>query len=114
MFDVIQRIVHEEFQFGNDAKLFAYACAEFVAYLSLVGVDVLHYLLCLLAWEDAEIDAADAQVGTDAASADAHQHASHRACLLLEDVAQLLLYEASYLVLSGCFHNNKLRVKSEE
>ena len=114
VFDVIQRIVHEEFQFGNDAKLFAYACAEFVAYLSLVGVDVLHYLLGLLAGKDAEVCAADAQVGADAAGADADQHSSHRTCLPLEDVAQLLLYEACYLVLSGCFHNNKLRVKSEE
>ena len=109
MFHIVQAVVNEELEFGDDAELFADASAEFIADLSLVRVDVLHYLLGFLAWEDAEIDAADAQVGTDAASADAHQHASHRTCLLLEDVAQLLLYEASNLVLSGCFHNYKVK-----
>ena len=104
MFDVIQRIVHKELQLRDDAELFAHAGAELVAHLSLVGVDVLNDLFRLVAWEDAEIDAAHAQVGADAAYADAHKHASHSACLLLKDIAQLLLYEASYFVLSGCFH----------
>ena len=104
MFDIIQAIIHEELEFGDDAELLADAGAEFVANLTLVGVDILHDFLCLLAWEDAEIDAADTQVGADAASADAHQYASHRTCLLLENVAQLLLNESGYFVLSGCFH----------
>ena len=104
MFDIIQAIIDEELEFGDDAELLADASAEFVANLTLVGVDVLHDFLCLLAGEYAEIDAADAQVGADAASADAHQYASHRTCLLLENVAQLLLNESGYFVLSGCFH----------
>ena len=104
MLDVIQRIVDEELQFRDDAELLANAGAKFVANLLLVGIDVLHNLFRLLTREYAEINAADTQVGTYAANADAHQHASHLACLPLEDVAQFLLYEAGYLVLSGCFH----------
>ena len=109
MFHIVQAVVNEELEFGDDAELFADAGAEFVAHLSLVGVDVLHYLLCPFAREDAEIDAAHAQVGADAAHTHAHQHPSHRTCLLLEDVAQFLLNEACYLVLSGCFHNYKVK-----
>ena len=104
MLHVIQAVVNEEFEFGDDAELLADSGAEFVAHLALVGVDILHDFLCLLAGKDAEIDAADTQVGADAANADAHQYASHRTCLLLEDVAQLLLNESGYFVLSGCFH----------
>ena len=104
MFHIVEAVVDEELQLGDDAELLAYAGAKFVAHLSLVLVDVLHNLLCPLAWEDAEIDAAHAKVGTDAAHTDAHQHAPHRACLLLEYIAQLLLYEPGYLVLPGCFH----------
>ncbi len=114
MFHIVQRVVHEELELRDDAELFADASAEFIADLSLVRVDVLHYLLGFLAWEDAEIDAAHTQVGTDAASTDAHQDAPHRTGLLLEDVAQFLLDEACYFVLSGCFHIIKLRVKNEE
>ena len=109
MFHIVQAVVHEELEFRDDAELFADASSEFIADLSLVRVDVLHYLLGFLAWKDAEIDAAHTQVGTDAASTDAHQHPSHRTRLLLEDVAQLLLNESGYLVLSGCFHLNPPR-----
>lgn len=104
MFYVVEAIVDVELEFGYDAQLFSHTCAEVVAHLSLVCVDVLHYLFGLLAGEDAEIGAALAQVGADAAGADADQYATHATCLLLEDVAQLLLYEACYLVLSCCFH----------
>ena len=104
MFDVIQRIVDEELQLRDDAKLLTYSFAELEANLLLVGVDVLHNLLSLLAREDAEIDATYTQVRADAASADAHKNASHRTRLLLKDVAQLFLNETGYLVLSGCFH----------
>ena len=108
MFDVVEAVVDEELEFGDDAQLLAHSCAKVEANLLLVGIDVLHNLLCLLAWEDAEIDATHTQIGTDAASTHAHQNASHRTCLLLKDVAQLLLNETSYLVLSGCFHINLL------
>ena len=104
MLYIIQAVVDEEFEFRDDAELLADAGAEFVANLALVGVDVLHDFLCLLAGENAEIDAANAQVGADAANADAHQYTSHRTRLLLENVAQLLLNESGYFVLSGCFH----------
>jgi len=104
MFDVIEAVVDEELEFWDDAELFADTGAKFVANLALVGVDVLHDFLCLLAGEDAEIDAALAQVGADAADADADQNATHGTCLLLENVAQLLLDETGYFILSGCFH----------
>ena len=104
MFNVIQRIVDEELQLRDDTQLLAHSCAKLVANLTTIGVDVLHYLCCPFAGKDAEIDATNTQVGTDAASTHAHKNASHRTGLLLKDVAQLLLNEASYLILSGCFH----------
>ena len=110
MLNIVQRVVDEELQFRDDAELLANSCAKLVAHLPLVRIDVLHNLLRPLAWEDAEIDAAHAQVGADAAYADAHKHASHSACLLLKDIAQLLLNESGYLVLSGCFHTTKLKL----
>ena len=58
MLHIVQAVVHKELKLRDDAELFAYAGAEFVAHLPLIGIDVLHYLLCLLAGEDAEIDAA--------------------------------------------------------
>ena len=114
MLHIVQAVIHKELKLRDDAELFAYAGAEFVTHLPLIGIDVLHYLLCLLAGEDAQIAAAHAHVGTDAAGCDGHEDTACGLGLSLEDVAQLLLNEASYLVLSGCFHNNKLRVKSKE
>ena len=114
MLHIVQAVVHEELELRDDAELFADAGAELIADLPHIGVDVLHYLLGPLAWEDAEVAAAHAHVGTDAASTDAHQNAPHRTGLFLEDVAQFLLDEACYFVLSGCFHIIKLRVKNEE
>ena len=105
MLHIVQAIVDEELELGDDAKLLADARTKFVAHLALVGIDVLHYLLCFLAGKDAEIDAALAQVGTDAADTNADQNAAHGTRLLLENVAQLLLDEACYLILSGCFHD---------
>ena len=110
MLNIIQRIVHEELQLRDDAELLADAGTEFVAHLSLVGVDVLYDSLRLLAGEDAEIDAAHAEVRADAAGTHTHQHPSHRTGLLLKDIAQLLLNEPGYLVLSGCFHTTKLKL----
>jgi len=104
MLHIIQTVIDKEFEFGDDAKLLANACTKFVAHLTLVGIDVLHYLLCFLAGKDAEINATLTQVGTDAADADTDQYTTHCAGLLLEDVAQFLLDEACYFVLSGCFH----------
>ncbi len=114
MLHIVQAVVHEELELGDDAELFADAGAELIADLPHIGVDVLHYFLGPLAWEDAEVAAAHAHVGTDAASTHAHQHPSHRTCLLLKNVAEFLLNESRYLVLSGCFHIIKLRVKNEE
>ena len=105
MLHVVEAVVDEELEFGDDAQLFADTCAKLVAHLSLVGVDVLHDFLGPLAGEDAEIDAALAEVWADAADTDADQHASHGTGLPLEDVAQLLLDEPGYFILTGCFHN---------
>jgi len=104
MLHIVETVIDEELKFWNDAELFAHTGSKFITYLSDIGVDVLHYLLGLLAWEDTEIDAAHAHIGTNAASTDADQNTPHRARLLLENVAQLFLNEPSYLILSGCFH----------
>ena len=42
VFDIIERIVDEEFQFGNDAQLMAHALTQFEAHRLHVGVDVGH------------------------------------------------------------------------
>ena len=107
MFHIVQAVVNEELQFRDDAELLPNAGAELITHLALVGIDVLYYLLGLLAGEDTEIDAAHAQVWADAAYADADQHTTHGTRLLLEDVTQFLLNEPGYFVLTGCFQNNR-------
>ena len=42
VFDIIERIVDEEFQFGDDAQLMAHALTQFEAHRLYVGVDVGH------------------------------------------------------------------------
>lgn len=42
VFDIIKRIVDEEFQFGDDAQLMAHALTQFEAHRLYVGVDVGH------------------------------------------------------------------------
>ena len=42
VFDIIERIVDEEFQFGDDAQLMAHALTQLEAHRLYVGVDVGH------------------------------------------------------------------------
>ena len=93
MFNIIQRVVSEELQLGDDTQLLSYTRSQFVAHLLLVVVDVLNNLLGLLTGEYAQVSAADTEVGTDATGAYTYQNTSHSTGLLLEDVAQLLLDE---------------------
>ena len=93
MFNIIQRVVYEELQLGDDTQLLTYSGAQLVTHLLLVVIDVLYNLLGLLTGEYTQVSTTDTEVGTDAASAYTNQYASHGAGLLLEDVAQLLLDE---------------------
>ena len=104
MLDIVETVVDKELQFGDDAQLVTCACAQLVAYLRGVVIDVVADLLRTFAGEDAEVAAADAHIGADAADADADQHSVGGLCLALEDVAQFFLNEASYFILTCCFH----------
>lgn len=42
VFDIIKRIVDEEFQFGDDAQLMAHALTQFEAHRLHIGVDISH------------------------------------------------------------------------
>ena len=104
VFNIIQRVVDEELQLRNDTQLLSHACAQFVANLPLVVIDVLHNLLGAFAGEYTQVSTTDAKVGTYAAGAYTNQHTTHGAGLLLEDIAQLLLNESGNFILSCCFH----------
>ena len=104
VFNVIQRVIDKELQFGNDSQLLSHACAQFVANLLLVVIDVLHNLLGAFAGEHTQVSTTDTKVGTYAAGAYTNQHTTHGAGLFLEDIAQLLLNESCNFILSCCFH----------
>lgn len=104
MLDIVETVVDKELQFGDDAQLVAHSDSQFVAHLLLVLIDVLHQFLSLLTGEYAEVDAAHAEVRTDAAGTDADQHTMHLTGLCLENLTQFLLQKPGYLVLSCCFH----------
>lgn len=86
----------------------ACALSEFVADLGHVGIDVVADFLSSFAGEDAEVAAADAHVGTDAADRDADENTVGGLRLALEDVAEFLLDEAGDFILAGCFHRGNL------
>ena len=87
----------------DDDELEAHTLSQFEPHLLLVSVDVSHNLLCLITGKYTEVHPAYTQIRTDTAVTDTHQHAPHRACLHLKHLAQLLLYQASNLILSCCF-----------
>ena len=62
--EVVEGVVDEELQLGYDAELVAHACAEFVAHLPGVGVDVVEYFVGALRGEYAQVAAGYAEVGT--------------------------------------------------
>ena len=71
VFEIVQAIVYEELEFGDDAELMAHALAEFKSNGWDITVDVCHNLF-------AEIGAADAHVGADVALAHRNERACHR------------------------------------
>ena len=112
MLYVVERVVNEEAQLGNDAQLVSDACTQFVAYGLGIGIDVVDDLFAPFGGEDAQISGADAQVGTDACACHRHHDASHHACLALEDEAKLFLQQSCYTVLSCLLHINSLSIGS--
>ena len=78
VFEIVQAIVYEELEFGDDAELMAHALAEFKTNGWDIAVDVGHNLFAALRGEHAEIGAADAHVGADVALAHRNERTSHR------------------------------------
>ena len=78
VFEIVQAIVYEELEFGDDAELMAHALAEFKTNGGDIAVDVGHNLFAALRGEHAEIGAADAHVGADVALAHRNERACHR------------------------------------
>ena len=107
--NVVERIVDEEFQFGDDAQLIAQATAQLVAQFAHIAVDILQYLGRALRREDAEIAAAHAEVGTDTYGADRYEYAVEGGRLFLEYIAQFLLDEARDFLLSGGIHSMSMK-----
>ena len=78
VFEIVQAIVYEELEFGDDAELMAHALAEFKTNGWDIAVDVGHNLFAALRGEYAEIGAANAHVGADVALAHRNECACHR------------------------------------
>ena len=104
MVDVVEGVVDEEAQFGDDAHLVADARAQLVADGLHVRVDVLDDFLAALAGEYAQVGGADAQVGRYLGARNADHDAVHGARLLLKNLCQFLLQQAGNLVLSCFLH----------
>lgn len=103
-FQIVQRVVHEELQFGDDAQLMTHTGAQLEAYGLHVPIDVLDDFFAPLRGEYAEVGPCYAHVGADAHGADGNQYAGHGLGLQQEDVTQFLLQESGYFILSGGFH----------
>ena len=78
IFEIVQAIVYEELEFGDDAELMAHALAEFKTNGWDIAVDVGHNLFAALRGEHAKIGAANAHVGADVALAHRNECACHR------------------------------------
>ena len=61
--NVIERVVDEEAQLGDDAQLVAHPCTQFVTDGLFVLLDILHQLLTSLTGEDAQVSGTHTQVG---------------------------------------------------
>ena len=109
MVNVVERIVDEEFQFGDDAQLIAQATAQLVTQFAHIAVDVLKDFGRTLRWKDAEIAATHAEVGADTYGADRHEYAVETGCLFLEYIAQFLLDEARDFLLSSGIHSMSMK-----
>ena len=78
VFEIVQAIVYEELEFGDDAELMAHALAEFKTNGWDIAVDIGHNLFAALRGEYAKIGAANAHVGADVALAHRNERTSHR------------------------------------
>ena len=65
MLDVVERIIEIESQFGCLAQLESHLLGKVVANRLRVFVDICHYLLPLVRWENTEICFGNAQIGLD-------------------------------------------------
>ena len=102
---IVERVIHKELQFWNDAQLMAHAVSQFKTHLLLVGVHILNDFIGLLTGEHTQIHPTYAHVGTDATGTDTHQHTMHAACLPYKYLTEFLLYQSGYLILSCAIHN---------
>lgn len=104
MVNVVQRIVNEETQFGDDAELLSASFAQFVAHATHVCHDVIECLFRFFGREYTQIGAANAQIRADVNLAYAHEHTARLCGLQAENVAEFLLYESFYTFLPCRFH----------
>lgn len=104
MLNVVERVINEEAELGNDAELIVHTPSQLIADTLLIGLNVFQQLVGPFGWEDAQMSRADTQVGRHACGGDADEHTVHLLCLTLEDIGQLLLEQACYTVLSCLLH----------
>ena len=101
---IVEAVIDEELEFWDDAQLVSRALSQLIANLADVGVDVVADFLSTFAGKNAQVATADAHVGADAAGGDGDDDTPRGLCLALEDIAELLLYEACDFILTSCFH----------
>lgn len=119
VFDIVQRVVDIELELRDDAQLLALAHAEASAQVAAVGSYQGHYTVhgATADNHNGEVYAGYGEVGRDAHLCDCDERLAQRlevglivglplAALHLpeEDVAHVLLYKATYLVLPRVLH----------
>ncbi len=104
MFHLIQRIVHEETQFGNNAQLMAQPLSQIIADGSAVRRDGFYRFLRPCGWEYAQIYTAVTQVWGNAAVTYRQHNPGHGLGLDKKHLTEFFLYETPYFYLSGGFH----------
>ena len=92
--NIVETVVLEETQFGDDAQLVVNPLAEVVAYGLLVLAYVFEEVFCFLRREDAEISRADAQVRTYLYARHAYEDAMGLARLALKNLSELFLQQS--------------------
>lgn len=105
--DVVERVVLEELQFGDDAELFPDAPAEKPAQVTAHLVDLSHDpgLRLVRRAEDAQMNSCVRHVTGDVDLRHGDHHVAVRLYLPLKYLTKLLLYQLGNFLLSLCFHN---------
>ena len=102
MLHPVKRCIDMEIELRNDAKLIVLHIAQF----ETNGLLIVHYLLehgfSALGGEDAQVYMRDAQVWRHAHLTDGDEQIADALGIAKEDVAQILLDESSYLLLTSC------------